>query len=75
MNHTDTPELMKPHEVAVTLDVSTATIYRMITSGALPHVNVGPRKATRILRSDVSAYLTSANLAKPSANSWTQRTA
>lgn len=57
MNPTDTPELLKPHEVAVDLDVSTATVYRMIDAGTLPHVNVGARQAVRVRRTDVAAYL------------------
>lgn len=60
MNLTDTPELMKPHEVAVALGVSTATVYRMINAATLPHTNVGPRQVVRVRRADVTNYLTNA---------------
>ena len=47
--------LLTIRETAATLRVSVATIERMLRRGDLPHVKMN--RATRILRSDVEAYI------------------
>jgi len=50
--------LLKPAEAGVELRLSKATIYRLIASGDLKAVQVGARKATRIPRTEINAYIT-----------------
>lgn len=55
-----TPEgtaLLKPAEAAEQLRVSRATIYRLIETGQLPSVHVGERRAVRVPREAISAYI------------------
>lgn len=54
---TDATELMRPAEVGEQLRLSRATIYRLVADGVLPAVYVGERRATRIRRRDVVAYI------------------
>ena len=41
LTSTDTPPLLAPREVAVLLNVSRETVYRLIRTGQLPSVRVG----------------------------------
>lgn len=50
---------MKPAEVAALLAVSRDTVYRLINSGELPSVQVGPRAALRVEASALAEYIES----------------
>ena len=55
---TQAVELLRVTEVAHELRVSRPTAYRIVASGALdPRVGVGLRKATRIRRDVLDAYI------------------
>jgi excisionase family DNA binding protein len=49
--------LLKPAEAAEQLRVSRSTIYRLIETGQLPSVHVGERRAVRIPREAIAAYI------------------
>ena len=53
-----TPQLLRPAEVADYLRVSRSTVYRLIASGELGTVHVGARRAARITRDALGAYIT-----------------
>ena len=52
-----TPPLLRPAEVADYLRVSRSTVYRLIASGELGTVHVGARRAARITREALDAYI------------------
>ena len=52
-----TPQLLRPAEVADYLRVSRSTVYRLIASGELGTVHVGARRAARITREALDAYI------------------
>lgn len=54
---TEGSALLKPAEVGDELRVSKATVYRLIAAGELDTVHVGARKATRVPRESVLAYI------------------
>ena len=49
--------LLRIAEAGAELRVSKATVYRLIASGDLPVVHVGARRASRIRRDDLAAYI------------------
>lgn len=56
---TNTPEYVSPHEAAEYYGVSSRTILRMVASGRLPAVRLGPR-IIRIRRNDLESIGASA---------------
>lgn len=50
---------MKPREVAERLAVSRDTVYRLIASGELPSVQIGPRAALRVEATALAEYIES----------------
>lgn len=53
----ETTLLLKPAEVATHLRVNVRTVYRLINDGVLPRVYIGDRKAIRVTRADLDAYI------------------
>lgn len=51
------PELMTPEEVAEYLRIKRNSVYRMIANKELPCIRIGDRRALRVRRADLTAYL------------------
>ena len=62
---TDQPELLRVRDVASTLNMSQATVYRMIANGQLGSLQLGRGQGRgrmlRVPRSDLVAYLAQIN--------------
>lgn len=54
---TATPMLLRPDEVADYLRVRRNTVYKMLANGEIPCICIGGRRALRVRRSDLAAYL------------------
>ena len=59
----DSPRFMSPSEVATTLRVSTATVYRRLKAGELRHVRIGAQY--RIPAAEVKAKASETSVHQP----------